>query len=608
MEILQNKGTYTNAFDAAVINNIISQFKDGRVKGWLNELEVFQISSSSIGIKSGYAIIQGRIIVNREDFSINNAVLPSALTLKHIIIRIVIIDELTANIELVNRDYEDLIQENIKQNALGTYEIELARYYVNSNGISNLTLSLPIIPIVNKDDLNNLIGPQGKSAYQIWLDLGNTGSEQDFFNDITGPQGPEGISAVGKSVYDIWLDLGNTGSEQDFINDITGPQGEQGLPGPSITVIDNLLSNDAAAALSARQGKVLKDTLAPKDNPSFTGSVKVPAAQNNDEAVNKEQLLTEINLRLYEDVDLTSNLRLGKMHLVINSGFGNTRINKVAYGGGIWVAVGEEGKLATANDPTSEWTQRVSSFGTAAIKDILYANGIWVAVGAEGKLATAVDPTDEWTQRTTSFGTTDINAIAYGGDVFVIVGGSGKLATSTDPMGEWSQPITVLNGFNINGVAYGRDSTAANLWVIGGAYPQRIAYATNPTGAWTSQVINSLSDTDTILSVSYGGGYWVCGISSTVTKRATYSSYPRNGAGWSTGIGPKYSSYGNGIWAGVNNSGYTYTNYKKDGVLQSWIERETDFLDSLLRTIAYGGGIWVAAGNNGKLLYSLACI
>jgi len=34
----------------------------------------------------------------------------------------------------------------------------------------------------------------------------------------------------GKSAYDIWLDLGNTGTEQDFIDSLTGPQGGQGDP------------------------------------------------------------------------------------------------------------------------------------------------------------------------------------------------------------------------------------------------------------------------------------------------------------------------------------------------------------------------------------------
>ncbi len=33
---------------------------------------------------------------------------------------------------------------------------------------------------------------EGKSAYQIWLEQGNTGTEQDFLNVLKGEQGPKG--------------------------------------------------------------------------------------------------------------------------------------------------------------------------------------------------------------------------------------------------------------------------------------------------------------------------------------------------------------------------------------------------------------------------------
>ncbi len=40
-------------------------------------------------------------------------------------------------------------------------------------------------------------GHDGKSAYQIWLDQGNSGTEQDFLNELKGPQGPPGTSGTG---------------------------------------------------------------------------------------------------------------------------------------------------------------------------------------------------------------------------------------------------------------------------------------------------------------------------------------------------------------------------------------------------------------------------
>lgn len=40
-------------------------------------------------------------------------------------------------------------------------------------------------------------GTDGKSAYQLWLDQGNTGSVQDFVNSLKGPSGAAGANGVG---------------------------------------------------------------------------------------------------------------------------------------------------------------------------------------------------------------------------------------------------------------------------------------------------------------------------------------------------------------------------------------------------------------------------
>ena len=92
-----------------------------------------------------------------------------------------------------------------------------------------------------QDFLNGLTGPAGNdgtdgedglSAYEIWLSLGNTGTEADFLNGLIGPAGNNGVDgADGVSAYEIWLSLGNTGTEQDFLNSLTGPAGNDGVDG-----------------------------------------------------------------------------------------------------------------------------------------------------------------------------------------------------------------------------------------------------------------------------------------------------------------------------------------------------------------------------------------
>ena len=93
-------------------------------------------------------------------------------------------------------------------------------------------------------------GPQGASAYEVWLDHEGSGTIEEFLISLvgeTGPQGEPGMDgaqgpqgepgmdgaqgpqgepgmdgAQGASAYEIWLSLGNTGSEQDFIDYLSG--------------------------------------------------------------------------------------------------------------------------------------------------------------------------------------------------------------------------------------------------------------------------------------------------------------------------------------------------------------------------------------------------
>jgi|GEM_PF-3474661 len=82
-------------------------------------------------------------------------------------------------------------------------------------------------------------GDDGKSAYQIWLDAGHTGSEADFLNWLKGQKGETGDD--GKSAYQIWLDAGNTGTEVDFLNWLKGQKGDEGKGILKTEIIDGYL-------------------------------------------------------------------------------------------------------------------------------------------------------------------------------------------------------------------------------------------------------------------------------------------------------------------------------------------------------------------------------
>ena len=96
-----------------------------------------------------------------------------------------------------------------------------------------------------KDQLNKAIkeakaqATPGKSAYQLWLDEGNKGTEQDFLASLKGEKGDAGATGEtgktgqpGLSAYQLAVQSGFKGSEKEWLDFLRkGPQGPQGEPG-----------------------------------------------------------------------------------------------------------------------------------------------------------------------------------------------------------------------------------------------------------------------------------------------------------------------------------------------------------------------------------------
>lgn len=81
-----------------------------------------------------------------------------------------------------------------------TFKLKVGDGYTRYN-------DLPYIGDFNKPE-------DGKSAYELWLEEGHTGTLTDFLESLIGP--------TGKSAYEIWLTLGHEGTVEDFIDYITG--------------------------------------------------------------------------------------------------------------------------------------------------------------------------------------------------------------------------------------------------------------------------------------------------------------------------------------------------------------------------------------------------
>lgn len=94
-------------------------------------------------------------------------------------------------------------------------------------------------------------GEDGKSAYEAWLDLGNTGSEQDFINSLKGEPGVPG--ANGKDGTDG--DKGDPFTYADFTEgQLAALKGESGQDGKDFKYED--FTSEQLEALRGPQGEI----------------------------------------------------------------------------------------------------------------------------------------------------------------------------------------------------------------------------------------------------------------------------------------------------------------------------------------------------------------
>ena len=76
-------------------------------------------------------------------------------------------------------------------------------------------------------------GDDGKSAYEIWLEQGNTGTEQDFLDSLRGEAATVDVGTTTTVEPDQPAKVTNSGDEFNAILDFEIPKGEKGDVGPS---------------------------------------------------------------------------------------------------------------------------------------------------------------------------------------------------------------------------------------------------------------------------------------------------------------------------------------------------------------------------------------
>lgn len=165
---------------------------------------------------------------------------------------------------------------------------------------------------------------------------------------------------------------------------------------------------------------------------------------------------------------------------------------------------GNAGSIAVTTDGIDFTTTTIGwSDGTGnnpAINGLTYYGGVYVAVGASGCIATSSDALS-WTQQASLSTGEDLYAVTYGAGVFVAVGQDSHAYLSADSGASWTDQGVVGNGYGLRDIIYAE----SNFFAVG--LNGTIAHSNNGhQGSWS---INASTDfgTDHIFSITHDGSY-----------------------------------------------------------------------------------------------------
>ena len=278
--------------------------------------------------------------------------------------------------------------------------------------------------------------------------------------------------------------------------------------------------------------------------------------------------------------------------------------NCICFANGKFVA-GSLGKVAVSSDNGKTWVvNNNTNWGANGVKDIIYDGSRFVAIVGKG-IAYTTDPGGTWARVTLDDDNIGgCNVIAYGGGYYIAAGRVGDYAYATNPAGPWSYgkiPPVKNDGETVYGIAYG------NGKFITGSMRGKLAYTTGPTETWT--ILPTLPEEALANGILYDGSKFVFAASDNLTGYATDAAGP-----WTTKTGPLgYSeleaiAFGKGIYVAAGNS-ILFTSNPASG----WTAvKESPFtIFNYANGVAFGNDTFIAVGGvkgdneKGLIAYSI---
>lgn len=220
-------------------------------------------------------------------------------------------------------------------------------------------------------------------------------------------------------------------------------------------------------------------------------------------------------------------------------GWGKFNSVRIAYGNGLWVVFatsssGSSQYVAYATTPTGTWTKLAAAQNMKfTVSSLAYGGGVWVAAGQDGdnhpSVLTTTDPTalnpswaaatGTWVQKQVSTAVGCINSVAFAGSNWVAAGWEGRSAegavfTATDPANAWGKVTQTFSGVSI----FSAVRFLSNMWcAVGyngsGTTTNSIYTAEDPAGTWNRTQLPLLPEQGTHTTIAsdieYVDGKWI---------------------------------------------------------------------------------------------------
>lgn len=257
---------------------------------------------------------------------------------------------------------------------------------------------------------------------------------------------------------------------------------------------------------------------------------------------------------------------------------GGFAFNGVAYGNGMFIAVGGAGRVCRSDDGGETWSDMPPLDVT--LNSIIFESGLFLSCGnfdfSAGRSSIFVSPDGvQWTSAEAPVNVA-LNGIAYGAGVYVAVGNA-RIAYSEDLL-NWQMASGVVS-YNLTGVSYGLGRFIAAVGVN-----QNVFNISINGMSWTTSSANGAQARNFI---AFGNDTFVSGGASGSIR------YSKNGTSW-TVINPavpgavgvhRGGTFGGGRFVIVGSGAQIITS--EDGII--WARRSPPAgLDVALRGVAYG--------------------